>query len=394
MIAHSLAVARESGIFDRIHVSTDDPRIAEMAEALGFPVEFMRPATLADDRTPLLPVLKHVVETYQARGSSFDSVCLLTACAPLIDADDIRSACELFERFGRSRAVISVTPYGAPIEWAYRREESGKLVPVQPGMFSIRSQDLQPAWHDSGTIYFFPLADILRGSVADDSSFLGAALPRARAVDIDTADDWELAERLQRGTSAAIELAQGDRRLRALKPAVTLQPATGTPSLRPLRPVDVTDAYVAGLNDPELTYFLTIARTIRHSMETQREFVQRNWEDPAGVLFGIYRSGELRGTLRLHDIDWAARTGFVGVFLFDRRVWGQGIGSAALVEIIAFARDILGLRSLTAGIYDANEASLKLFQKAGFRRLPDTGWASDRGPAYYWSLELAGCGRA
>jgi N-acylneuraminate cytidylyltransferase len=68
IIAYSLDCARQSGLFDKIHVSTDSPEIAEVAEQLGYPVDFPRTADLADDMTPLMPVIQWVVQQYVARG--------------------------------------------------------------------------------------------------------------------------------------------------------------------------------------------------------------------------------------------------------------------------------------------------------------------------------------
>jgi CMP-N-acetylneuraminic acid synthetase len=68
-----------------IHVSPDSPRIASVVESLGFEPHFSRPPELADDKTPLMPVLRFVTETFQARGKTFDEVWLLMACAPLIE---------------------------------------------------------------------------------------------------------------------------------------------------------------------------------------------------------------------------------------------------------------------------------------------------------------------
>src|SRR5438874_1339312 len=72
MIAYVLEVARESGLFDKIHVSTESAEIRQTVERLGFAVDFARPAELADDHTPIMPVLKHVVTTYASRGQTFD----------------------------------------------------------------------------------------------------------------------------------------------------------------------------------------------------------------------------------------------------------------------------------------------------------------------------------
>ena len=64
MIAHILDAAKESNLFEKVHVSTDSSGIADAVRDLGHKIDFMRPAELADDQTPIMPVLKYVTQTY------------------------------------------------------------------------------------------------------------------------------------------------------------------------------------------------------------------------------------------------------------------------------------------------------------------------------------------
>lgn len=199
MIAYILDVARRSGLFECIHVSTDDARIAQVAADLGFAPDFMRPAELADDHAPLMPVLKHATSEFVRRGQKIDQVWLLMACAPLIESDDLRNAEELFMRAGGERAVLAVAPFPAPVEWAFDRHMDGSLVAVQPGMFAVRSQDLAPKYYDTGSFCVFSAHRVMQSSGAgDDSGFVGHVLPRHKAIDIDTEEDWLLAETMFR----------------------------------------------------------------------------------------------------------------------------------------------------------------------------------------------------
>lgn len=184
-----------SGLFDEIHVSTDSQEIVEVVQGLGLRVAFMRPPQLADDHTPIMPVLKFVLDEYLGRGMSFDTVAMLMACAPLITAEDLRGAAALFDSLHGKQSVLGVAEYPCPIEWAFRREPSGVLVPVQPGMFSVRSQDLAPAYYDAGQFCFMPIQRVL-GTIGpgSDEGFLGYPIKRHQAIDIDTMEDWKFAE--------------------------------------------------------------------------------------------------------------------------------------------------------------------------------------------------------
>ena len=198
LMSYSIRAAQSSGLFDTIHVSTESQRIADVATDLGVPVEFMRDPSLADDHTPLMPVMTWVLEQYSRRGRNFDTVCLLMPTAPLIEADDLKGAEEEFRRRGGQRTVMAVSRFGVPVEWAFRMGVDKVLTPCQTGMAAMRSQDLQPAYFDSGTFIFIPGTVVMSGQL-DASPMIGFELPRYKAVDIDDAEDLELARVIVRG---------------------------------------------------------------------------------------------------------------------------------------------------------------------------------------------------
>jgi N-acylneuraminate cytidylyltransferase len=198
LLTFPLAAARASGLFDLIHVSTEDETIAAVAAQHGFPPDFLRDPALADDHTPLLPVLRWVLERYAERGRSFDTVCLLMPTAPLIEADDLAAACAQFESAAGRAPVLAVTPMPCPVEWAMRLEADGSLVAIEPEMAEIRSQDLAKAYIDSGTFIFFTAAQLLSYPTWRPD-YRAYVLPRYKAVDIDDREDFEMAERLYRG---------------------------------------------------------------------------------------------------------------------------------------------------------------------------------------------------
>jgi pseudaminic acid cytidylyltransferase len=195
MIAYVLETARTSELFDVIHVSTEDEHVRTTVENLGLTIDFARPPELADDYTPIMPVLKYVVDAYADRGERFDEVWALMACAPFIEPRDLLEVADMLPRAGGRRAVLAVSQYPVPIEWAYTRAEDGSLTPVKPGMFAQRSQDIEKKYFDTGTFVAFPNA-MIRDSEGpgSDSAYVGYVLKRNQAIDIDDESDWELAE--------------------------------------------------------------------------------------------------------------------------------------------------------------------------------------------------------
>ena len=101
MMANILLAARESGIFDKVHVSTDNEEIALVAKELGFKPEFMRDCSIADDYTPLQPVLKWVLAEFESKGEFYDTIFLLMPSAILVDPSDLKKGLQRFNENNR-----------------------------------------------------------------------------------------------------------------------------------------------------------------------------------------------------------------------------------------------------------------------------------------------------
>ena len=192
MIGWSIAAARNSGLFDRIIVSTDNAEISEIAVDLGAEVPFVRPEHLSNDYASTVPVLTHAVQTLGLGGDV--PVCCLYATAPFVQASDLTEGLRLL-RAGSSYAV-SVTRFDYPIQRALRRIDNGAISMIDPTQMHMRSQDLDPAWHDAGQFYWGLASTWLSGTAVFDAGAAGVELPSSRVVDIDTPEDWDRAEAL------------------------------------------------------------------------------------------------------------------------------------------------------------------------------------------------------
>ena len=125
MIAYAIEAALSSGVFDHVVVSTDDPEIAGIAADHGASLPFVRPAHLADDMTPTVPVVAHAIETCQALGWGVQQVCCIYPGVPFIQASDLVQALDLLLG-GNAHYVFPVTPFPSAIQRALRRQADYK----------------------------------------------------------------------------------------------------------------------------------------------------------------------------------------------------------------------------------------------------------------------------
>jgi N-acylneuraminate cytidylyltransferase len=96
-----------------------------------------------------------------------------------------------------------VTPYAAPIQRALRLTAERRVAMFWPENFSVRSQDLEPAFHDAGAFYWGRPDAWLAGRTIFGPGAVPLPLPRWRVQDIDTPEDWERAERMLAASATA-----------------------------------------------------------------------------------------------------------------------------------------------------------------------------------------------
>ncbi len=193
IIAYSIEAAIQSRLFDVVMVSTNSKEIAEIAVEHGAQVPFVRSEKNSDDYATTVDVILEVIEEYNKRGESFDEACCIYATAPFVSPSLLSKGYQLLQSQGFD-SVFPVLPFSFPIQRALKMEESGKMKMFSSEHKQTRSQDLTPAFHDSGQFYWFDTRSIVnkRELWTDNSGVI--VLSELEAHDIDNPEDWEIAE--------------------------------------------------------------------------------------------------------------------------------------------------------------------------------------------------------
>lgn len=195
MIAYSIEAAQKSGCFDKIIVSTDDQEIADVALQYGAEVPFLRPASIADDFATTLDVMQHAIEWCKTQKWVVDKVCCIYATAPFILSEYIKQGLEELSD-DKVQYAFSATTFPFAIQRAISLDENGAVNMFSPEYANTRSQDLPEAYHDAGQFYWGKSSAYLMGKAIFSEHSKVVVLPRKRVQDIDTPEDWELAELL------------------------------------------------------------------------------------------------------------------------------------------------------------------------------------------------------
>lgn len=201
LLDYSIEAANDTPL-DRLILSTEDQKIADAGRALGCDVPFMRPAELARDETPHLPVIVHAVQWLRDHEHYRpDAVVILQPTSPLRSAADIAAALRMLELSGAD-SVVSVSEVSAhahPMRML-RVDDQGfatLFATGEPVRKRInRRQDMPKAWVMNGAIYACR-TDVL---FAAEPSLYGDRvvaypMPAERSISIDDLEDWAAAER-------------------------------------------------------------------------------------------------------------------------------------------------------------------------------------------------------
>jgi CMP-N-acetylneuraminic acid synthetase len=196
LLEYAARAAHESGVVDRVVLSTDSNEIADAGRRAGLEVPFRRPASLGADDTPMVAVIQHALAELARGGWQPDIVVLLQPTSPLRRAQHVRDAVMLL-RDSSADAVVTVVEVPRHLSPDYvMRIDEGRLKPfLEHGARVTRRQDARPAYSRDGTVYAFrrETLETSGGIYGDDCRPL--LIDARESLSIDTEDDWKEAER-------------------------------------------------------------------------------------------------------------------------------------------------------------------------------------------------------
>lgn len=198
LIAHSIEVAKKSKLVERVIVTTDDEKIAKVAQKYGAEIPFIRPAELAQDDTPPGPVLVHTLEFLKKKeGLKPEIIVWLEPPCPFRTAQEVDEAVWILQSDPEADSLRSVIePFQNPfkswtLEGAYLKpliEKKGQALHTGP------RQKTQKVYWQNGAIFLLKYDTIMKKGNFFGDKILPYFMPSDRFVDIDKREDLELAE--------------------------------------------------------------------------------------------------------------------------------------------------------------------------------------------------------
>ncbi len=195
IISYPIKEAIKSKLFNKIHVSTDSNKIADISKKYGASADFLRPKKLSGDRVSLFQVIKFVKKKYESIGLNFNEIWCILPSSPLIDSKDLKIFAKRFKKI--KQPMIIGSPYPAPLNWSFE-VKNGLLKKSNVKMRDSKLSKKQ-LFYDSGQIYCFNNNYLKKKDFSFKDKISVYTIPLEKSVDIDNIRDWKFAEVLFHG---------------------------------------------------------------------------------------------------------------------------------------------------------------------------------------------------
>ena len=223
LIAWSIAAGLQANSISRVIVSTDDEEIADVARKYGAEAPFLRPAVIAQDRTPDLPVFEHALKWLEdIEGYKPDYVVQLRPTSPIRPVDLIDNAIKILVKNSDADSVRGVVPAGQNPHKMWRFNGYDK--PMKPLLkvegiaepYNAPRQILPPVYWQTGHIDAIRISTITRKHSLTGDTIYPLVIDSRYTVDIDTLEDWAKYEALV--YKGGLDMVMPDKRYRRAIP--------------------------------------------------------------------------------------------------------------------------------------------------------------------------------
>lgn len=198
LMAYSIEAAIKSNMFDKVFVSTDSQKYADIAITYGADASFLRSAENSCDTAGSWDVVREVIDTLKKKGKEYEEIMLLQATSPLRNVDDIINAIDLLHK-RNGNAVVSLTECDHSPIWCNTLPEDGVMDNFDRKEYKdLPRQALPTFYRYNGAIYLVTNEELYNVNHMLENNCYAYIMPQSRSIDIDTALDFLIAETIMK----------------------------------------------------------------------------------------------------------------------------------------------------------------------------------------------------
>ena len=198
LIAYSIEAALASKMFDKVFVSTDSQKYADIAIQYGADASFLRSEENSSDTAGSWDVIREVISKLKDMGEEYDEVMLLQATSPLRTVEDIVKSIELLHE-KRGNAVVSLTECDHSPIWCNTLPEDKSMDNFDREEYKDLPRQMLPKFYRyNGAIYLVTAEELQKKERMLEKGCYAYVMPQNRSIDIDTALDFMIAETIMK----------------------------------------------------------------------------------------------------------------------------------------------------------------------------------------------------
>lgn len=198
LIAYSIEAALESKMFDKVFVSTDSQRYADIAIQYGADASFLRSEENSSDTAGSWDVIQEVIDKFNDIGEEYDEIMLLQATSPLRQSDDIINAIELLHK-KNAKSVVSLTECDHSPIWCNTLPDDMNMDDFDNVEYKNLPRQMLPTYYRyNGAIYLVTAEELQNKEHMMEKGCYAYIMAQNRSIDIDTALDFMIAETIMK----------------------------------------------------------------------------------------------------------------------------------------------------------------------------------------------------
>ena len=194
LVAWTIEQALSAKYIDKLVVSTDDNNIANIARQYNVEVHERSKENSADDVHAVHTIIE-CLDFYEGLGYIVNNVGMLLPTSPLRSSMDIDTCLSILEG-GVCDSVISVSDFEKSATSLRYLDGNGIMSPIIPvDSFEIQRQDISRALYEVNGSVYMARAKHLKEVVSFHQGVVKShKMSRSSSIDINTIEDWEMAE--------------------------------------------------------------------------------------------------------------------------------------------------------------------------------------------------------
>jgi len=201
LIHYAISQAKRAKNVDKILVSSDDEKILEFSKKNR--IDYIkRPKYLGKDTTSMEQVVIHAIKNLEKKGEHVDTIIILQPTSPLRNHKDIDNAIKKFQK-NKCDLLVSVKMLNYSPHWMFSMEKNILKPFIKNGVQVSRRQDLPDSYILNGAIFVFRRDTIMKKGKIFGGKTIGFVMPNKRSIDIDSLEDFTLAEKLIKNRSSS-----------------------------------------------------------------------------------------------------------------------------------------------------------------------------------------------